>query len=217
MQAKIKYTYPDIQMAFDFPDPIPYECIGVYAIKNTKNGKMYIGSTKNMRSRTLMHISSIKRYHGVNKKMCEDIRRKTDFKYLKFIVLSFFADGTITDEILEKEEERFIKSYNTRENGYNKQYAIRANREKNGEKLYTKVVQENAWRCPLDPPPEEKPKPILERITVLLPKGRKQEIEKFLQKNETISGFINRLLLEYLDTYENTPPEPIPTEEWPFH
>lgn len=213
----MKYTYPDIQMAFDFPDPIPYECIGVYAIKNTKNGKMYIGSSKNMRSRSLMHISSIKRYHGVNKKMCEDIRRKTDFKYLKFIVLKFFKDGTITDEILEKEEELFIKSYNARRTGYNSQYAIRASREKNGEKLYTKVVQENAWRYPTDPPPEEKPKPILERITILLPKGKKQELKNCIPENESINGFINNLILEYLDKYETPPAETIPPSELPFH
>jgi group I intron endonuclease len=96
-------------------NPIPnYNGIGVYAIINKRNGKMYIGSSKNVKNRIIQHCTS--------------------FKNLKCstIIKNEIQNGdTFSVKILEKlpyginqfeqfsRESYYINLFNTLNNGYN--------------------------------------------------------------------------------------------------
>jgi Uri superfamily endonuclease len=84
---------------------------GVYIIYCTISNKCYIGSSLNIKGRVIKHISYLKnKTHHSNK-----LQRAFD-KYK----LDSFSYGvlSITDD-LRNQEERFIKLFNSYENGYN--------------------------------------------------------------------------------------------------
>lgn len=85
------------------------EKIGIYAIRNTKNNRMYIGSSKNIKQRTQQHRRMLLDLHGCNNKIREDIRKKSDLKNIEFIVMKTFESGTITKQKKEQLSEDDIE------------------------------------------------------------------------------------------------------------
>lgn len=66
------------QHIIDVPD-VPK--IGVYAIRNKKNNKYYVGSSSNIKARMKTHRSNLERLYGSNTKMDEDLKSKDDIIY----------------------------------------------------------------------------------------------------------------------------------------
>lgn len=88
--------------------------IGVYKITNTINGKMYIGSSKNIKSRKKDHFKkeTSKRFNGrmpLYREMDEYGRENFSFEILEETNLECLADR----------EEYFINKYNSVTDGYN--------------------------------------------------------------------------------------------------
>lgn len=164
--------------------------IGIYAIRNKTNDKYYIGSSVNIYSRMITHARNIIRFCGINAKMAKDIQTKRDFKNFEFIVLKTFENDSITDLELRKEEENYIKKYNSRKNGYNLQLAYSNGKFEKNQKLYCKIVEI---------PKEEQTKKLYDRISVTLPKGTKERIQA---TGESVNGYITRLVLEDLERTE---------------
>ena len=89
--------------------------IGVYVIRNTENGKCYVGQSKDIIRRLRQH------FHGTtpnNVIFAEDyysskMTDKTDLFEFKIIPLE-------TKDELDETERKLIKKYNSREEGYNK-------------------------------------------------------------------------------------------------
>lgn len=149
---------------------------GVYAIKNKRNNKLYIGSTKNLRERFSQHRSMIKNYGGINVLMASDTSGKT-IKDFEFIVLKSFEYGNVTEGELREEQEKFINLYDSRNSGYNSIHSARESiRDEN--KIITQEYK---------------------RISVVFPKGTKERI-KALGLN--INKMINELLPAELDRLE---------------
>ena len=92
--------------------------IGVYAIRNKKNNKYYIGSSSNIKARMKTHRSNLERLYGSNTKMDEDLKSKDDIKNFEFLVLEVFEDCKITETELREREAFYIKKYNAYD-GYN--------------------------------------------------------------------------------------------------
>lgn len=97
---------------------------GVYAIKNKKTSKMYIGSTcANFHQRWIMHL-----YPLFKNKHCNCILQRNFNKYgfecFQFIILQSFNKNTINrDELIKtvrRAEQMYINEYNTvSPNGFN--------------------------------------------------------------------------------------------------
>ena len=114
--------------------------VGIYAIRNKKTNKYYIGSSVNVYSRMLTHARNIIRFGGINETMAKDINGKRDFKNIEFIVLKTFEDGTITDKQLREEESEMFKKYDSMNNGYNIQYTHGNGKFNPDEKLFCKPI-----------------------------------------------------------------------------
>lgn len=88
------------------------EC--VYIIVNTKNNKMYIGSTVNYHNRRLSHINGLRGNYHDNRLLQEDFNKYGE---------DAFKISVIKETYSEKEryelEETIIQKYRTFENGYN--------------------------------------------------------------------------------------------------
>lgn len=87
---------------------------GIYAIKNTINGKLYVGSAKNLKKRFLRHMSDLRR--GVHSSI--KLQRSYDKHGLhcfEFIVLEYIEN---CDDLLVIEQ-GWIDSLNTIKCGYN--------------------------------------------------------------------------------------------------
>lgn len=150
------------------------EKIGIYAIRNTKNNRMYIGSSKNIKQRTQQHRRMLLDFHGCNNKMREDIRKKSDLKNIEFIVLKTFESGTITDDQLAILEKEYQKNYDTINSGYNYDVSKHSGRREGKKILIT----------------DDK-----EKITVCLPKGSLKWIENNI--DIPVNQFINELFQKY--------------------
>lgn len=174
------------------------EKIGIYGILNTENGKMYIGSAKNIKRRLTTQRNNLISMYGCNTKIRHDISRKTDLKKFKFVILETFEDGEITDFQLAKIEKGWQKKYNTIENGYNFDIAETSGRSGKKEVLFSS--------------PQE-------IISLTLPKGTKGRIKA---AGKTCNGLINALVMEWLERQEQnaaTLPknlQQIPPEDWPL-
>lgn len=210
--ADIKHNSARFETIFKYPNPIPYECIGVYAIVNAKTGKMYVGSSKNLKTRTLQHISALKNYHGCNTKIRKEIKRKSDLKYIEFHLLQYFRDGDITDYELAEWERKFITLYETIEHGFNFDMPTICGRNEKGKKIYTTVSNENAWRYPGQPQPKQYPINIKclknDRIFINLPKGSKDWIKD--NTGKSCNAFFNELFQRYIEEHaasDQTQPE----------
>jgi group I intron endonuclease len=93
------------------------EKAGIYCLRNSKNGKKYIGSSKHMRSRIIEHISKLEENIHSNRELQEAFNEDG----LEFCVLEFIDDSNNKDLIL-KTEQKWINYYDSTnpEKGYNK-------------------------------------------------------------------------------------------------
>lgn len=112
---------------------------GVYCIVNKKNGKRYVGSSRNIRSRVGAHFSALRSGRGFR-----DIQRDFD-KYgeVNFTceILEIVKDGTQ----LRHREEHWILKLRTIECGYNHRFAI-----PKGRNDVTSVINDEAYKALLD-------------------------------------------------------------------
>lgn len=135
------------------------EKIGIYAIRNTENGKMYIGSTTNIKRRCMTHRNNL--INGfINHKIDNDIKKKSDLEKFEFCVLKVFEDGSITGEELAQLEYEYQLIYNTIKDGYNFWIDKKCGRREGKNLLKASPLKS----------------PELETITVLLKKGINQKI-----------------------------------------
>ncbi|MBQ8011687.1 MAG: GIY-YIG nuclease family protein, partial [Oscillospiraceae bacterium] len=56
------------------------EKIGVYAIRNARTNRYYVGSTVNIYNRFLLHSRDIRKAGGINRKMQEDCETNEEFE-----------------------------------------------------------------------------------------------------------------------------------------
>ena len=97
-----------------------YDGPGIYKIENLTNGKVYIGSSKNIKQRILSHDSSFRnRSVHCNYKFYEDIEKGHKFKaevLEKCRNMAFYE--------LRDREEYYVKKYNSFKTGYNSEPVI---------------------------------------------------------------------------------------------
>lgn len=90
---------------------------GVYIIKNIKNGKAYIGQTRaGFRKRFLKHVSGFKCNSGHTQKFIDDYKFYSQDSFV-FEILEIENDDSKLDDL----ERKYIKMFNSIENGYNTQ------------------------------------------------------------------------------------------------
>jgi group I intron endonuclease len=89
---------------------------GIYKILNTENGKMYVGSSINLKRRREKHFSQLKNNRHPNSHL-QGAYNKYNKEKFEWIILEYVPDNSI---ILQREQYwiDFFKSYN-REAGYN--------------------------------------------------------------------------------------------------
>ena len=97
-----------MDMIFDVPDELKHSS-GIYKITNNKNGKIYVGRTRDFRKRFLTHRKS---FYYLNGKISRFVAKNPDVKFT-FSVLE------VTGR-LRKAEEYWIKKLKAVENGFNK-------------------------------------------------------------------------------------------------
>lgn len=91
-----------------------YNGIGVYSIENCNNGKMYIGSSKNVRSRVRQH-EYLFNYGHCNNRIKADISNGDTF--ISHILYRF--SSPCTENELRLKERELIHKLDTFINGYN--------------------------------------------------------------------------------------------------
>lgn len=100
---------------------------GVYAIRNINNGKVYVGSSTNIRRRLYSHLWSLDK--GVHRsKHLQNAYQKYGIVGFSFVVLDMWSDFPLAEV-----EQFYIDKYQSfsKENGYNTQpraYSNRGNR-----------------------------------------------------------------------------------------
>ena len=100
---------------------------GIYRIRNTTTGKVYIGQSKNIEKRIEQHDKKL--YNGThsNKEMQKDYDKGHRFVYE-------LVEETITSDrtTLDKKEEYFIKKYDSKRKGYNRTWGGRTDKYASG-------------------------------------------------------------------------------------
>lgn len=91
-----------------------YNGIGIYCIKNTDNGKHYVGSSRHVKQRLKEHVSAMRSGY-CNKKMLEDVEAGGHFV---FSVLEEIAPGCTLYELKEKER-AWVAKLDAFPGGYN--------------------------------------------------------------------------------------------------
>ena len=91
-----------------------YEGIGVYSLTNNENGKIYVGSSINVKARILQHLYS---FHSLNcnQKFIQDLNNDNTFSAR---IIEKCPYG-ISEYELRKREYFYIKKYNSWKSGYN--------------------------------------------------------------------------------------------------
>ncbi|MCX5847258.1 MAG: GIY-YIG nuclease family protein [Deltaproteobacteria bacterium] len=89
---------------------------GIYMIKNRANGKMYIGSSKNIEKRWKNHINLLQKGEHHNRELQIDWK-KDDGSTLDFIILEHVYNES--DKRLMERERYFVDKYDAWEKGYN--------------------------------------------------------------------------------------------------
>lgn len=85
----------------------------VYAITNTVNGKMYIGSTKNFETRKKQHLYYLRKGSHINIILQRSFNKHGEDSFI-FSVLE-----EVDQQLLLDTESTYINQYNTKCNGYN--------------------------------------------------------------------------------------------------
>ncbi|MEZ5040299.1 MAG: GIY-YIG nuclease family protein [Saprospiraceae bacterium] len=125
MAEKRNFDHKDF-LEFQFEEEFPNSLNGqgIYAIKNTLNGRMYIGSSKNIRSRIFQHLNSLE--HKQNNHHSSFLQ----FAWNKYGKSNF---SIIILEVLDKEkelifrEQYWIDYFNSYDEGYNARPRAEAN------------------------------------------------------------------------------------------
>lgn len=175
---------------FEIPD---YNGIGVYAIINDTNGKVYVGSSINIASRFKQHNASIKT-GNYNQKMLEDIHKGDSFHVE---ILEKIADGITRDE-LNKRERYYADKYNAFKSGYNsmniptienRPYEYYKNRSDNRSKIIVEEYEQN-YLAPL------RAKPVKKIVTIR--KYSLDEVNNHIKKRGyfNFTYYINHLIEE---------------------
>jgi group I intron endonuclease len=86
---------------------IPRYTCGIYAIKNNLNGRMYIGSSTNIRAHYEAHYRSLHNGKGINKKLQQDFD-EIGCENFNFIIVEECADNISTIKYLES---KYIHEY----------------------------------------------------------------------------------------------------------
>ena len=173
---------------------------GVYAIHNKRNDKYYIGSTNDLCNRTTTHRQNM--YNGtVNMKMLPDLIGKgvNDFE---FLALEVFEDGEITESYLRRREGYYIKKYQSDYSGYNSCCHMPAPHPVKGNSL----VYSNDYKNKIN------------NICVLLPKGKKAEVEAAAKAaGKTLNAFCRDAVLgaveKVLNSSGSAAPDQLPEQE----
>lgn len=172
---------------------------GVYAIHNKRNDKYYIGSTNDLCNRTKTHRQNM--YNGtVNMKMLPDlIKGAHDFE---FLALEVFEDGEITESYLRRREGYYIKKYQSDYSGYNSYCHMPAPHPVKGNSL----VYSNDYKNKIN------------NICVLLPKGKKAEVEAAAKAaGKTLNAFCRDAVLgaveKVLNSSGSAAPDQLPEQE----
>lgn len=104
---------------------------GVYKIENIKNDKVYIGESFNIEERWKIHINDLNKGKHHSRKLQDDWNEygKDYFKFdiLKAIDVKSICEHThyeLQECVLLIEEDRYIRSFNACENGYNMENTI---------------------------------------------------------------------------------------------
>lgn len=100
MILEVKFTKDNSKL-------IPRYTCGIYAIRNDLNGKMYIGSYTNIRSRYEYHYRSLCDGNGINKKLQEDFNA-IGYDNFSFLIIEQCADNISTIRYLES---KYIDEY----------------------------------------------------------------------------------------------------------
>lgn len=88
--------------------------MGVYAIRNCKNGKVYVGSSLNVDKRIKGHFDSLKKNSHYNSHL-----QKAWNKYGEDNFESFVIEEVRSKDILRQREQFYIEQYKAAESGYN--------------------------------------------------------------------------------------------------
>ena len=95
--------------------------VGVYAIRNKRNNKYYVGSSNNIETRMKTHRSNLENGRGINGKILNDLI-SGDITDFEFLVLETFDDFQITESELRNREAFYIEKHDAYFNGYNNVY-----------------------------------------------------------------------------------------------
>lgn len=166
------------KVKFDIPD---YDGIGIYAIINEQNGKMYVGSSNNVAFRLKQHLASFAS-GKCNRKFNEDIEKGYTFKAE---ILERISDGC-TLGYLRGRERYYVLKNNCKSNGYNSTYSIAVFITQSPDTI---VRKSSAGRNK-------------NRDTKLLtlPKGRKAEIQAAADAaGETLNEYIVKAIDERIE------------------
>lgn len=180
-----------------------YNGIGIYALKNEQNGKMYIGSSKNIRKRILQHKNSPP---SATK---EDIQHGDTFTAM---ILEKLPYGSNQFYMFAREA-YFIKKYNVLNEGYNTAKTTCSSKDdllaslahfSNSPKMcaYIKNIIRKREQ-PILPPCTLNQKPLSnqsELITIRVPKGHKAIIKAHAERQgESMNAFIVRSVNETME------------------
>lgn len=161
-----KLKYPNIDTEYDG--------IGVYAIRNKKNGKMYIGSSVDVKNRVQAHRTRLMS-SSINLKTLKDIHGPRALKQIEVIILKKFAPGTITASQLLNAERDYIIKYDTIENGYNTRLPLPCRPYNDSELLEGSRRKET------------------EQITILAPRGTVDRIKAIIGP-QSVNSYVNDLI-----------------------
>ena len=104
--------------------------IGLYCIKNTHTGAIYIGQSLNIRERISQHKNSFLKGTHSNKRMQEDYNKGHSFSYdILFEVPADVYGSLKVKTILNNVEAWYILYFNSDINGYNERIGICDTRE----------------------------------------------------------------------------------------
>lgn len=103
----------------------------IYAIRCTKNGKLYIGRTTNLEKRITQHFQELKSGRHSNKVMTEDYKRYGRDKFEVYLL-----ETNISYQERGKEYE-YMKKYNT----YDKQYGYNFNDKSKYPKKKIEIIK----------------------------------------------------------------------------
>ena len=128
---------------------IPQEDLsGVYTITNERNGRKYIGSSLQIKTRAAVHANGIAKGHHSNKKIQKDIQNGDNFVF-EIISVTDKSQCDTHEEIKIKtqlkEYDEIVKALNSGENIYNQETLKQIlSRRRNIQQEFDKILKRKA-------------------------------------------------------------------------